>query len=440
MNLARSETTENYISEKALAETTDETTEKSDSAEGNDSVTEALPEKEKGAEVSIGYSGEARDITDSCILKLCSTPWNDTMITDGKYTSYWDSKKIRAPWVIIHSDEPMYGLYLCFRYLPESFEIQVPGPAIEDEERTWIPLMQGDTRFHHTFYALDGIHDLRIQSTQTGTHKMGFNEIFVFGNGEIPDWVQKWEPTEEKADILFFSAHPDDELLFYGGAIPTYAAEKGKRVVVAYLSYSNTTRRSETLNGLWAMGVRHYPEFGGFQDAYSSKLSDAYTKLGKRKVLNWVAEMYRKHQPDVVVTHDINGEYGHGQHKMMADAAIQCYDAAADSTYDPESLAKYGTWQVKKLYVHLWGNESSQTRFDWNVPLESMGGKTGRELAEKAYALHVTQTYAKVKFGGRWHLLSVGETGTIFSNTAFGLYASQVGPDITHMDLMENID
>jgi len=380
--------------------------------------------------------GEAKDITGSCLITLCSTPWNSTMITDKQYTTYWDSYSTREPWLTIHSETPMYGLYLCFRRMPTSFTIEVPGA----EEGEWLPLMEGDTRFHHSFYALAGISDLRIRSTQSGAHKMGFNELYVFGRGDIPDWVQRWEPAEGKADILFFSAHPDDEILFYGGAIPTYASERKKRVVVAYLSYSNTTRRSEVLNGLWAMGVRHYPEFGGFQDTWSNKTADAYRKLGKKKVLMWVAEMYRKHQPDVVVTHDLNGEYGHGQHKMLGDAAIQCYDLAANPEKYPESYTVYGTWQVRKLYVHLWGDASNQTCFDWNIPLESMGGKTGLEVAREAYDMHVTQASAKVKIRGKWHLLSVDETGTVFSNTTFGLYASQVGPDETHTDFLEHIE
>ena len=38
--------------------------------------------------------------------------------------------------------------------------------------------------------------------------------FFVFGEGELPDWVQRWEPTVEKADLLVLATHPDDELIF----------------------------------------------------------------------------------------------------------------------------------------------------------------------------------------------------------------------------------
>ena len=381
--------------------------------------------------------GEAADMTAACSFKLCATTRQAKSMTDGKYTTYWESKKIQNPYVTITSDTPMYGLYLCFRQMPSSYEIQIARGGNTD---AWEILEPGDTRFQHAFYELPGVKAVRFYSTQEGAHKVGFNEIFVFGEGEIPDWVQRWEPTEEKADILFFVAHPDDELIFYGGAIPTYAAEKQKRVVVAYLSYSNTTRRSEALNGLWAMGVRHYPEFGGFQDSFSNKLKDAYDKLGKDKVLSWVTEMVRKHRPDVVVSHDLSGEYGHGQHRMMGDAAVKVWDLAADPEKYPESAEKYGTWQIRKLYIHLYGDETNQTRFDWNVPLESLGGKTGLQAASDAYALHVTQKGAKIKVHGKWSLLSVEETGSRYPNTRFGLYATQVGPDETHTDFLEHIE
>ena len=390
------------------------------------------------AAAGAALAAEAENITGRCSIKVCSSSRGPSLMTDGKYTSYWESNKIRQPYVTISSETPMYGLYLCFRAMPSSFEIQELRETAE-ETREWVTLTPGDTRFHHTFYPLDGASWIRIISTQEGYHRLGFNEIFVFGQGDIPDWVQRWEEPEEKADILFFSAHPDDELIFLGGAIPTYAAEREKRVVVAYLSYSNTTRRSEALNGLWSMGVRHYPEFGGFRDAYSKKAKDAYHTLGKDKVLGWVTGLYRKHRPEVVVTHDINGEYGHGQHRMMADAAIQGYELAADPAKYPESAAQYGTWQAKKLYVHLYGDEDIQTRFDWNVPLEKLGGKTGLEAASEAYALHKTQESAEVKINGKWTPLSVEVTGSAYPNTVFGLYASEVGPDETHTDFLEHI-
>ena len=382
-------------------------------------------------------AAEAQNITDSCTFRLCSTKRNVHSMTDGKYTTYWESNKIRNPYIEITSETPIYGLYLCFRKMPSSYEIQTLSGG---EDPVWETVAEGDTRFIHAFYPLDGLRSVRVISTQSGKMQMGFNEVFVFGEGEIPEWVQRWKDPEEKADVLFLVAHPDDELLFMAGAIPTYDIEMEKRVVVAYLTWSNTTRRSEALNGLWTMGVRNYPVFGGFSDRYSNKLKDAYEKLGKTKVLSWVTELFRRYRPEVVVTHDLDGEYGHGQHRMLADACLQCYDLAAQAEQDPESAAAYGVWQVKKLYLHLYGEESEQTRFNWDVPLERLDGKTGMELAAEALAMHVTQETAEIKVNHQWTLLSMELTREVFCNTAFGLAATQVGPDETHLDFLEHIE
>jgi LmbE family N-acetylglucosaminyl deacetylase len=158
--------------------------------------------------------------------------------------------------------------------------------------------------------------------------------VFVLGEGDVPAWVQRWKPTPEKAEILFLATHPDDELLFLGGALAWYGVEQQRSVAVAYLTKSNTTRRSEALNGLWTLGIRNYPIFGEWRDCYSrsGQAKDAYKDTGgKSKIQGWVTELYRQLKPEVVVTQDLNGEYGHPQHKMVADAATAAYSLAADS-------------------------------------------------------------------------------------------------------------
>lgn len=389
--------------------------------------------------VQVGQAEERdiNDITKECRFTICASNKKATSMTDTKYTSYWESREIKSPFVTITSDRPICGLYLCFRNMPESYSIQTGG------DNNWHTVHDGDTRYYHVFYELDHVNQVRIQSTQEGKHALGFNEIFVFGEGEIPEWVQRWEDAPEKADIMFLMAHPDDELIFLGGAIPTYGLEKEKNVVVAYLSYSNTTRRSEALNGLWTMGIRQYPLFGGFRDCYGKSADDSYKnvtggkKSGQQKVWSWVTQIFRKYRPDVVVTHDINGEYGHGQHKMLADAVIKCLELAADE--EQFSDIEESPWQIKKLYVHLYGDESNQTHMDWNIPLSKADGKTGIELASEAYACHVTQRGASIKVRGKKQYLSVEKTGTTFPNTVFGLYFSTVGNDVNHQDFLENI-
>ena len=383
---------------------------------------------------------EAPDLTDRCTLKVSvAAKGGEKSVTDQNYETFWESKKGKNASVIIDSPEPIYGLYLCFERMPDEYVIQAGTGG-----NSWKDLQRGDTRFHHMYYALNGETRIRIlaESGSGQNTYMGFNEIFVFGQGETPDWVQRWQPTAEKADILFLAMHPDDDLLFMGGAIATYAAELKKQTIVAYMSYSNTTRRSEALNGLWTLGVRQYPVFLGIRDVWSDTVKDAWKKVdgGKTALYHLVTELFRKYKPDVVVTHDLNGEYGHAQHKMTAQTAVDCYTQAADPEKDPASAGEYGVWQVQKLYLHLYGDESNQIRFNFDLPLVSLGGKTGMEIAAEAYAKHVTQQNMGQKIHGVWHPFSVEEYGRkLYPATVFGLYASEVGPDRLHTDFLENL-
>ena len=377
--------------------------------------------------LSVAFAAEANDITEDCKFKVCSSGRKYTLMTDKKYTSYWESNKIKTPWIAIPAPEgkPIAGLYVCFGNMPESWEIQT-----SDDGKDWFTAVPGDTRFLHAYVALpQPAQHVRLAVTSEKKTALRINDLFVLSEGDLPDWVQVWQPTEEKADILFLSTHPDDELIFFGGAIPTYAVEQQRKVVVAYFTRSNTTRSSELLNGLWHMGVRTYPVIGNFKDSYAKNLKAAYKSAGgKGKVNEWIVGLYRQYKPEVVVTQDTNGEYGHKQHMMIADAAQNCIALAANEDGFTASTIAYGTWQVKKLYLHLY--PENQITFDWTVPLKSMNGATGIELAEEAYTLHKTQASSG---------MSVTETGTKYDNRVFGLAFTTVGEDVRKDDFLENI-
>lgn len=376
--------------------------------------------------VSGAVAAEAMDISDDCTFKGSSNKRKPTLLHDKKFTTSWESNKTKTPWLSVTAPAgmPIHGLYICFATMPEQWEIQIA------DGKDWMTYQQGDTRFLHTYVNIpDGAEKVRIISTSEKKTAMRINELYVLSEGDVPSWVQRWEPTHEKADILFISTHPDDELIFFGGAIPTYAAEQQRKVVVAYFTYSNVARSSELLNGLWHMGVRNYPVIGEFRDAFAKNLTTAYKNAGgKNKVREWVTGLYRQYQPEVVVTQDKDGEYGHKQHIMVAEAARDCIELAATEGEFLDSFMKYGAWQVKKLYLHLW--PENQITFDWNVPLISMNGSTGLELAAEAYTYHKTQASSG---------FSVLETGAEYDNRLFGLAFSTVGEDVRKDDFLENI-
>ena len=256
---------------------------------------------------------------------------------------------------------------------------------------------------------------------------MRISEVTLFSEGTLPDGVYDWQPPYEKADLLVVSAHCDDELIFFGGMIPYYAGEQKLAVQVVYMANADRARVDEALNGLWHAGVRHSPVFLPFKDVYTEALRLALLNWGEEETTGELVGLIRRFQPDVIVSHDLEGEYGHGAHRATAYCLLQAVPLAADSSAFPDSEAQYGAWQAKKLYLHLY--PENQITMNWNQPLEAFGGKTALEVANEAYHMHVSQLeYHKNVYG----------TGP-YSSLLFGLVDSTVGQDAAKDDFFEHI-
>ena len=252
-------------------------------------------------------------------------------------------------------------------------------------------------------------------------------ELRVFGPGKLPENVHVWNPPVEKAELMVVSTHQDDELIYFGGTIPYYTVAQNRPTVVVYMANCGRSRRQEALNGLWAMGVRDYPDFINLKDKRVKSIEEGL-KLwgGEEHVLKELVTRIRRYRPEVIVTHDLDGEYGHNQHKITARLMQYAIDAAADAARFPDTAAQYGAWQVKKLYIHLYGE--NQVSMPWKVPLEALGGRTPLEVAQLGYAEHASQQkYFQVEDGGK------------YDNARFGLYFTTVGLDSGINDMFENI-
>jgi hypothetical protein len=167
---------------------------------------------------------------------------------------------------------------------------------------------------------------------------------------------------------------------------------------------------------------------GDFWDNYTTTAEKAAENWGERDALSFVVQILRQFKPKVLVTHDFNGEYRHGAHELTAQLAAEAYTQAADAEKFTDSAQAYGTWQVQKLYAHLYAD--NQIKMDWSLPLRNLGGKTSLEAATEAYALHLTQESTK---------FSMEETGTKYDNTLFGLVKTEVGADVLKNDFLENV-
>ena len=251
-------------------------------------------------------------------------------------------------------------------------------------------------------------------------------ELSVYGTGDRPAHCPEWVDLD-KADLMLVACHPDDELLWFGGLLPTYAGERKMRVQVVYGVPSTPRRRLELLDGLWHCGVTAYPAFLNLPDRFAKTLQQAYKRWNKGRMQEKLTGLIRRYRPDVVVTHDFKGEYGHGGHRAIADSVKASVGYAADSEKYKDSLNEYGSWEVKKLYIHLWNEGKIQ--FDWHQPLTAFGGKDGLTVATEALALHKSQT------ARGWEM----EDGGACDNSLFGLYLTRVGEDTAKNDLFEHV-
>ena len=296
-----------------------------------------------------------------------------------------------------------------------------------DAERNLLRTRDQSLTFPCIESCVDLLPETRYVFLQLDAPDQAIAELRVFGPGELPENVHVWNPPVEKAELMVVSTHQDDELIFFGGTIPYYTVAQNRPTVVVYMANCGRSRRQEALNGLWAMGVRDYPDFINLKDKRVKSIEEGL-KLwdGEEHVLEELVARIRHYQPEVIVTHDFDGEYGHNQHKITARLMQDAIDAAADAARFPDTAAQYGAWQVKKLYIHLYGE--NQVSMPWKVPLEALGGRTPLEVAQLGYAEHASQQkYFQVEDGGK------------YDNARFGLYFTTVGLDSGINDMFENI-
>ncbi len=340
---------------------------------------------------------------------------------DGNVKSYAKLAPGEGYTCVWTSAEAVAGIYIKWYALPVSaILVQTDSAGAELSRKTL------DQPLYNAYYPI--LPDARGLALYSEDKTLLLSDLTFYSAGDLPADVLNWQPPLDKADLLVVSAHCDDELLYFGGTIPTYAGERGLAVQVAYMANGERIRVDEALSGLWHLGVRNAPVFLPFRDAYTESIGEGLKRWGEENTISALVELIRRFQPEVIVSHDVNGEYGHGAHRATAHCLLLAVVLAADATQYPESATLYGAWQTQKLYLHLYP-EGTLT-MDWRVPLSAFGGKTALELANEAYDMHVSQ---------QGYHQTVYDEGD-FNAAVFGLAYTAVGADEAKNDFFEHID
>lgn len=367
--------------------------------------------------VSAAGSRKEKDISQSCTISSSSNDGKQKL-TDDNFLTVWKGGKKST--VRIQSPEAIGGLYILWNSIPKKWTLQ----SMEDPQAPSALFTGGGGSFLHEYVPVQGQNEKDIQLyLETGAD---IAELYVLGVGEVPGWVQQWQPILDKADMLVVSTHADDELLWFGGTMPVYAGEYQKKVQVSYLTNHGPKRTHELLNGLWTVGIRAYPMISSFPDRYAKTLSRALELYDEEVILQYQVELLRRFKPDVVICQDLGGEYGHGVHQLNARTLSQALHLTNDPAKYPDSITKYGAWEVKKCYLHLYSE--NRLVMDWSQPLSRFGGKTALDVAKEGLACHASQT-------PRWQIKDYGD----YDCRRFGLYYTTVGKDVICNDFFENV-
>ena len=383
---------------------------------------------------------QAKDI--SAQVTVSGTGYKDfAFLTDADTLLYRKSSSHCK--LHLQSNSPMGSLYLLFD-APYG-EYTVTDPA------TGSSITAGTAGYLHEFIDLTPLgSDVTSVTVEFSRGSVRLGEMYVFTPGQVPDFVQRWQPPlEGGADILLFAAHSDDDQLFFAGLFPLYARELGYRIQVAYMTdhrEDDLARSHEVLNGLWITGATHYPVFGEFPDFRIDNLAKSYAEYLRRgyseeKLLSYVVAQIRRFDPLVVLGHDFNGEYGHGMHMVYADLVAKAVNISADATQFPDSAEQYGTWDPPKTYIHAYAE--NPIVLDYDTPLASFDGLTAFQASQQlGFPCHLSQQIYKSFqrwFYGPDRTITKASEITDYPPHKFGLLRTTIGPDINKNDLMENL-
>jgi N-acetyl-1-D-myo-inositol-2-amino-2-deoxy-alpha-D-glucopyranoside deacetylase len=208
--------------------------------------------------------------------------------------------------------------------------------------------------------------------------------------------------------LLLVHAHPDDETIGTGATMARYAAEGAGvtlvtctagemgEILVPELEHLAADRddalgehrRGEIADAMTALGVTDHRWLGGFgtyrdsgmqwhADGYAIAADtvhdNAFSAADLTRAANDLVQVVREVRPQVLVTYDEFGGYGHPDHIQAHRVAMYAAQLAAVPSYRPD-LGE--PWQIAKIY---WGAMSESRMREGLRALRDAGDTTSFE-------------------------------------------------------------
>ena len=208
--------------------------------------------------------------------------------------------------------------------------------------------------------------------------------LLFSGPNTVKNALPDIETEQAGVDLMLVVAHPGDEYLYLGGVLSYYVSQLGYTAVVVYMSSEDETQREQASAALKKLGVTEEPVFGGFSAVYTADKDVLEDLWGKSDAISFLTETIRQYRPAVVVSHDVDGEYGHAAHKLTASYIQRAVEDAASTRSNKASLEKYGAWQTLRLFLHFY-EKGETVSIDRDASLSAFGGRTAAEVEEDLY-------------------------------------------------------
>lgn len=176
--------------------------------------------------------------------------------------------------------------------------------------------------------------------------------------------------TSERLTLMAVHAHPDDEIFGTGGVFAR-AAEEGMRTVLVVATggeegeirdpIRDTSEERARLADIRAEELRRSANILGIDEVHFLGYRDSgmlgtpandnpnnFLHADREEAVRRVVKLIRTVRPDVLVTYDERGGYGHPDHVTAHEVTTAAVEAAADPERYPE--LGFPAWSAPKFY------------------------------------------------------------------------------------------
>jgi mycothiol conjugate amidase Mca len=186
----------------------------------------------------------------------------------------------------------------------------------------------------------------------------------------------------EPLTIMVVHAHPDDEAIGTGGMLARYSAEGVRTVLVTatlgeegeiVVPELNTpevkarlaeVRREELNQAVAILGIRDLEILGyrdsGMAGSESNSHPECFNMADPDEATGRLVRLVRAYRPQVLVSYNEFGGYGHPDHIACHKATVAAFDAAGDPARYPQAgppwtpLKLYYTNSPRHLFQRAW--------------------------------------------------------------------------------------